>query len=255
MDLPRVSIFNCVSHAYEMLRFSSDAIINNAGYNNFDYIVVTWGPTQEVEDYLSELQKVHNNVHVVEYKTNPDVAYVPNLRGMMNRGFEEGFKLNDYCGLTNTDQYFGKDWLLNLVRYANEKDIVSSTHISPWGGINQEKSNFGVPEYSKFDMEGFNKMYAELYDDVLQTQEERGGPWQTCVTMPYLIPKKFWKLAGPWELTLEGKKDSPDVRFFQRCSDAGAHFTMSRSSIVYHHDSVERKSGKRPEEAKNMREE
>jgi len=255
MNLPRVSIFNCVSNAYEMLRFSSDAIINNSGYDSYDYIIITWGPSIEVMEYLNELKTKHSFVHVVGYKTNEAVAYVPNLRGMMNCGFDYGFKLNDYCGLTNTDQYFGKDWLINLVKYANINDIVSSTHISPWGGINQEKGNFGVPEYAKFEMDKFNEMYNELYQDVLQTQEERGGPWNTCVTMPYLIPKKFWITAGPWELTLKEKIDSPDVRFFQRCSDAGAHFTMSRSSIVYHHDSVERKSGTRPVDAKNMTEE
>lgn len=255
MTFPRVSIFNCVSNAYEMLKFSSEAIINNSGYDNYDYIIVTWGPSQEVVEYLNELKTKYDFVHIVEYKTNNAVAYVPNLRGMMNAGFDYGFELNDYCGLTNTDQYFGKNWLINLVKYTNINDIVSSTHISPCGGVNQEKGNFGVPEYTKFKIDKFNEMYNELYQDILQTQEERGGPWNTCVTMPYLIPKRFWQTAGPWELTLKGKTDSPDVRFFQRCSDEGAHFTMSRSSIVYHHDSVERKSGNRPKEAVEMKEE
>lgn len=251
--MERVSIFNCVSSAYEMLRFSTDSIIQNSGYDNYDYIVVTWGPTQEVSDYLYELKKRYNFVHIIEYKTNKDITYVPNLRGMMNLGFDYGFKLNNYCGLTNTDMYFGKDWLINLVKYANETDIVNSTIICPIEGANIETHNLGIPEYGKFNMKKFNLLYEKLYKDKLETEEERGG-WKSTNTMPYLIPKKFWEKAGPWELTL-GKGDSPDVRFFQRCKKAGAHFTMSRSSIVYHHEAVERRSGNRPDDAKYMSEE
>lgn len=249
----RVSIFNCVSSAYEMLRFSSDAIIINSGYDNFDYIVVTWSPTKEVSDYLEDLKSKYNFVHIVEYKTNPDIPYVPNLRGMMNRGFDYGFELNNYCGLVNTDMYFGQNWLINLVKYANENDIVNSAHISPIVGPNIDTANFGIPEYDKFDIVGFNNMFAKIYEDRLVHEEERGG-WKATNTMPYLIPKKYWEIAGPWEL-IHKAGDTPDARFFERCSRAGAHFTMSRSSIVYHHEAVERRSGNRPIDAKNMREE
>jgi hypothetical protein len=252
--MDRVSIFNCVSTAYEMLRFSSDAIINNAGYDNFDYIIVTWGPTPEVSEYLNNLKDKYNFVHVINYKTNHSVPYVPNLRGMMNLGFEYGFSLNNYCGLTNTDQYFGKDWLINLVKYANENDIVNSTILCPLDGLAMIVADCGVPEYGKFNLDKFNAIYDKIFEDRVQTQEERGGHWNTTCTMPYLIPKRFWKLAGPWELRVTGP-DAPDVKFFERCSRAGAHFTMSRSSITYHHHAVERSSGNRPEDAKNMAQE
>jgi len=251
--MERVSIFNCVSSAYEMLKFSTDSIIQNSGYDNYDYIVVTWGPTPEVSEYLEELKNKHDFVHIIEYETNKDIPFVPNLRGMMNKGFDYGFTLNDYCGLVNTDQYFGKDWLINLVKYANENDIVNSTHITPIKGPHVVTADLGIPEYGKFNIDEFNRLYDELYEDKLETEEERGG-WLATNTMPYLIPKHFWDKAGPWELML-GKNSSPDRRFFQRCKDAGAHFTMSRSSIVYHHEAVERRCGSRPEDAKNMTEE
>jgi len=249
----RVSIFNCVSNAYEMLRFSSDAIIKNSGYNNYDYIIVTWGPSQEVVRFLDELKERYDFVHVIEYKTNKSVAFVPNLRGMMNYGFNYGFTLNNYTGLVNTDQYFGKNWLINLVKYANNNEIVNSTHITPIQGPHVITANLGVPEYGKFNMLKFNEMYEDLYEDRLESEEERGG-WIATNTMPYLIPKRFWVKAGPWELLL-GKDSSPDRRFFKRCHDADAHFTMSRSSIVYHHEAVERRSNQRPNDAKDMNEE
>jgi hypothetical protein len=249
--MERVSIFNCVSTALEMLRFSTDAIYENAGTDNFDYIIVTWLPSKEVTDYLNDL-KTRKPVHIVEYQTNPSVGYVPNLRGMMNTGFDYGFKLNNYCGLTNTDQYFGKNWLINLMKYANENDIVNSVSIGPINiGPHIIVSNLGIPEYKKFNMAEFNRIYEREYRDVLETEEQRGG-WVATNTMPYVIPKKFWEKCGPWDLTIT--VDTPDRLFFKRCHDAGARFTMSRGSIVYHYEAVER-TGKRPQGAEQMRNE
>jgi hypothetical protein len=101
-------------------------------------------------------------------------------------------------------------------------------------------------------MTKFNEMYDELYEDKLLTEEERGGRVATN-TMPYLFHRKYWYACGPWELEL-GKESSPDVRFFERCHKYGAKFTMSRSSICYHYEAVERR-GKRPEGAEEMKEE
>lgn len=247
--MERVSIFNCVSTALEMLKFSTDSIYDNAGTDNFDYIVVTWLPSQEVIDYLEDL-KTKKPVYVIEHKTIETVGFVPNLRGMMNDGFNYGFKLNNYCGLVNTDQYFGKKWLINLMKHANENNIVNSIHIHPRNiGKHVVQANFGIPEYGKFNMAGFDKLYEKLYTpDRLETEQQRGG-WKNTNTMPYLIPKKYWELAGPWELTLEN--GTPDRNFFQRCHDNGARFTMSMDSIVYHYEAVER-SGKRPKGAEHM---
>jgi len=261
----RVSVHNCVSTAYEMLRFSSDAILANAGTEDFDYVIVHWLASPKVRDYLEDLKAKHENVTLVEYKTNNDVGYVPNIRGMMNTGFDKGFELNDYCGLVNTDQYFGKDWLVNLAKHATPNTIVNSVHISPIVGTHVVRANLGIPEYGRFNMAGFNEIYDRVYKDVLETEEQRGG-WISCSTMPYLIPKRLWEIAGPWELepVMTGKAyrtptvplgtehKFPDRRFFQRCKDAGAMFTMSHSSITYHHEGVER-TGKRPPGAEHLR--
>lgn len=261
----RVSVHNCVSTAYEMLRFSTDSILANAGTDDFDYVVVHWLASPRVMDYLKKLEADHDNVHLVEYKTNNNVGYVPNIRGMMNAGFDKGFELNDYCGLVNTDQYFGKDWLKNLVKYATPDTIVNATHISPIRGPHVISANLGIPEYGRFNLQGFENIYARHFDDRCETEHERGG-WIACSTMPYLIPKKYWEIAGPWELEpvmtgrvyrspsvpLGTQHKFPDRRFFQRCKDAGATFTMSHSSIVYHHEGVER-TGKRPKGAEHLK--
>lgn len=255
--LPRVSIFNCVSTAIKMLKFSTKSIFENAGYDNFDYIVITWLASGEVQDYLEELREAYpDRVRVVSYETNRDVGYVPNLRGMMNLGFETGYTLNSYVSLVNTDMYFGRDWLINLVKYAKPDEIVNSVHITPIRGKHVVTANLGIPEEETFNMAGFDKIYNEVFEDRLETENERGG-WVNTNTCPYLIHRKFWEIAGPWELLL-GKSwkghATPDRRFFQRCKDAGALFTMSHSSIVYHHEAVERGRG-RPPGAEGMRNE
>lgn len=250
--LKQVAFVQCVSTAFEMLRFSTNSFINNAGYDNFLYIVVKWLASNDVNNYLKWLQKIDNRIIVVEYQTNNDVGFVPNLRGMMNCGFFKAFELCDYAGLVNTDQYFGQDWLKYLVKYANENDIVNSQHITPIKGNHVITANLGIPEYGKFNMEQFNYIYSSIFKDELQTEDQRGG-WLNTNTMPYIFHKKFWDKAGPWELT--GISNStPDRRFFQRCKDAGAYFTMSMGSIVYHHEAVERR-GKRPVGAEYMVEE
>jgi len=248
----RVSIFNCVSTALEMLKFSSDAILTNAGTKDFDYIIVHWLASDEVMDYLKNLELL-DNVSLLEYKTNESVGYVPNLRGMMNAGFHRGFELNDYCGLVNTDMFFGKDWLINLAKHATPDTIVNSVHITPIRGPHVITANLGIPEYGKFDMASFNTIYDRAFKDEVESEEQRGG-WLATNTMPYLIPRRFWDAAGPWELTLKAGMMPPDRRFFQRCKNAGAEFTMSHGSIVYHHEAVERR-GKRPVGAEHLMEE
>jgi len=240
----KVSIFNCVSTAYEMLRFSTDAILNNAGTEDFDYIVVSWCATDEVLKYL----RSHPRIIHIEYQTNNQVGYVPNLRGMMNFGFTEGFRRNEYCGLVNTDMYFGPNWLSNLIKYATPDTIVNSTHITPIVGPHVITANLNIPEYDKFNLSEFNKLYNLHYRDVLEHEDVRGG-WLATNTMPYLIPKHFWEVCGPWELRVT--TDTPDRRFFQRCHEAGAKFTMSRGSIVYHHEAVERR-GTRPKGTEHL---
>lgn len=241
----RVSFFNCVSTALDMLEFSTDSILNNAGYSEFDYIVVTWCPSDEVLEYINS----YSNIIHVSYQTNNTIGYVPNLRAMINSGFDYGFNLNKYCGLLNTDMYAGEDWLLNLIKYISEDTIVNSTHISPIKGKHVITANLGIPTYETFNLDKFNKLYKSLYRDILETEDERGG-WRNTNTMPYIFHKKWWDKCGPWELKIVDR-ETPDRRFFERCHIAGAKFTMSRSSIAYHHEAVERRRA-RPKDAEGM---
>ena len=261
-DHPRVGVVNCVSEAYEMLRFSSDQIIENAGTDNFDYIVVCWNVTDEVNSYVDSLEdkfkETHPRLKVIKvvHETDESIGFVPNLRKMMNEGFSKAFELNDYGGLTNTDQAFHKNWLLNLVKHIAPDRMITSTLIEVCPQTRHYKGDFGLTEYGKFNQEAFTN-YANTIEkpDTLISEEQRHGlfnspGYMNIESLPYLFPKAMWESSGPWELTLEN--GTPDVNFFDRGHLAGFKYFMSADSIAYHIGAVERTS-KQPDFSKEMK--
>ena len=270
----RVSIVNCVSTAVDMMRFSDVSLFSTAGHNEFDYIVVKWLASQEVEEYLAELPSLvrghfpDSKVHIVEHLTNDQIGYVPNLRAMMNKGFQAGFQLNEYCGLTNTDVYHGPGWLSGLVKYVDIDRVISSLHITavplnlmnfPKAGIVNE--DLGIPEPGKFNLDRFQEIYQEQYQDKMllawQAAEMGGrGGFRQVHTMPYLFHRKWWNRTRGWPLTFdwEHKMPPPDETFFSMLESGGCEFALSHASIIYHSEGVERKRT-RPPGAEHLTEE
>jgi len=252
----RISVGNMISLDCEMFRYSTTSLLMNAGVpmESIDYVVVTWKASEEVLWYLDFLKRFCY-VHHLVYTEDESIGYVPNLRAMFNTAFSKCFELNEYACLVNSDIYFGKDWLVNLVKYANENDIVNSLHISPARGRNIVTADLGSVREGEFAKEQFELLYKKLYTDRIQTEKERGG-WRSTNTLPYVFHRKWWELCGPWELEIgKDKSKTPDVRFFQRCHDAGARFVMSLSSIVYHQEAGERKFFKQTKEFGHMEQE
>lgn len=263
----RVSVVNCVSTAETMMRFSDASMFRRPGHEDFDYVIVTWLPSRGIQKYLVTLpQKMQNaglsdsaKVHVLRYETDRSIGFVPNLRAMMNLGFNYGFKLNEYCGLVNTDCYFGPNWLGGLVEHAASDVVINSLHITaatpprPVRGIITE--NLEVPEPGKFKSQRFVQLYDQNYKEnvIFADEIEDSVGYRECATMPYLFHRRYWESCGPWELEcVDGQP--PDVRFFDRIHKAGARYAMTDSSIVYHHEAVERR-GKRPRGAEGLSEE
>lgn len=242
----RVSVVNFCSNALEMLKFSTQELILHAGTDDFDYIVVTWNPSQEVQAWLdaSKIKQVH-------YKHDPNISYVPNIRRMMNSGFDAAYAVNDYSCIINSDMAFGRDWLLNLARRATENVIPNSLHISPIKGPGVVTANFGIPEYGKFDAVKFQEMHDQLYSDKFETVQDRGG-WQATQTFPYVMHRKWWKECGPWGLEVEHRRPAPDRQFFERVYKARATYIYCHDSICYHHEAVERRGNQRPVGCENM---
>jgi hypothetical protein len=243
--MERVAIFNCVSTALGMLKFSSESLIQNAGTTEFDYYIVTWRPSDEVLQYtLFLIDKYPHIVRHVRHEEIPGIAYVPQLRAMMNTGFQacidDGMTKHKWIGMVNTDMYFGKDWLINLTKHLKygTNIIVNSLHMTRTPHPQHITVDLGVTEAGKFKHDEFNKLYDQHYKEDF-VEAEKDGDWRAINTMPYLFHKKYWRVAGPWELN-QGSPDTPDVRFFERCHAAGARFIKAHDSIVYHMEAAER---------------
>lgn len=244
----RPAIINFCSTAIDMLRFSTKMIFENAGTEDFDYFVVTWLPTPDVNSWLTTAPYPINQVL---HGTQPGLAYVPQLRAMMNRGFDIGYAASDWVALVNTDMAFGRNWLSNLMRRAISPEVIpNSLHITPVDGTNTIKRDLGVPTAERFNLQGFWKLHDALYQDKVQTQDEMPHGWEDCATFPYLLHHRWWKEYGPWAHEFDGI-EAPDRRFFRRCAHAGAKFVLVHDSIVYHHEAVERR-GARPPGAEGM---
>jgi len=262
-NLPRVGIVNCVSQALEMLRFSSEQLIENAGTDDFDYIIVCWHATPAVDAYIARLQEKYTKTHPrlrvirVEHKENSRIGFVPNLRAMINEGLVESFKRNLYAGLVNTDQAFYKNWLVNLVKYCSPKTIVSAVAVAPNIIPPHHRAEFGVTEYDKFDLEGFFRFCERisrpgviLTEEVIRGQESMD--FNNLIGLPYLHSRELWEKAGPWEVRIT--TGTPDRNFFKRAHKKGFNFALSLDSIAYHMGGAERRAEKRtpPEFAKHM---
>lgn len=254
----RVSIHNCVSNALDMLQLSSETLIENAGTDNFDYIVVTWNSNQDVLCYLNNLKKKYEprgiGVHISTYQTNPRIGFIPNLRAMINQGFEEGFRLNEYAGLVNTDQAFAPGWLEQLIIFMGEDRVISSITVDAgvfYGGIGPIRTrNFGRPTKSEFQYQSFVD-YAKRI-----SKPNKVSRCNRLITgFPYLFHRKWWNKCGPWELHQIPGFASPDVRFFTKLFALGVRNLWANGSVCYHWGAAERLEYSRHSEAKQMPEE
>lgn len=271
----RVSVVNNVSTAADMMRFSDASLIGNAGYYDWDYVIVVWKPSLAIEGYLHELKEMckqcdgYPKIHVIEHHTNSNIGFVPNLRSAMNDGFEYGFHLNEYLLQINTDCYFGKNWLRGLVNHASPERVVNGLVITPMpleyptmrGFITD---NLGVPEQGKFNDKRFWEIHDQHYKDNIIFADDLNAPggFRQVHMMPYLHHRDMWKQCGPWDLELNWPNTphtpethmAPDMRFAVRMKNAGARFCMTDSCITYHHEKVER-TRSRPHGTEHLKEE
>jgi len=235
-----VSVFNCVSNALDMLKFSSENLLGTAGHP-LDYIVVHWNSGHEVLCYLQYLQDQHaypksgSKIHLVPYTTDDTIGFVPNLRKMINHGFDEGFKLNDYCGLVNTDQAFAPGWLANMVPHLDpDKLIIARMVESGRMPSSHETHDFGDTTHEAFKLEDFVR-WAGDNGKSTTTAISRG------IGMPYFLHSRQWDRHGPWDCiaSTEGT-GAPDQRFFWSMRDAGVPWIRVENAITYHVGAVER---------------
>lgn len=234
-----VTVFNICSTALDMLKFSTEMAIENAGTDEIYYLIVLWNPTTEVLDYLGELsEKYVDKIGCTIYKTDKSLSFIENLRNCFNLGFEDGFKVNDYvCGI-NTDMAFYENWLINLVKYADKDSIINCRQIEPNPTIHHELGNFGNTVVDEFRNDDWKMFCSRIYEDKLISEEEWkeriGNKGARSDATPHLIHKSVWKMVGPWQV-----KMLADVTWFDRAKLLGIKNMTSLGSIVYHRGAIE----------------
>jgi len=235
----KVSVFNICTDALDMLKFSTYYATENA-YNEFDYILILWNPSEEVKCWATSNAKVlathygdeknpilKDEMHIYYYETKKDLDFIQNLRNCFNLGFEKSFEFNDYAAGINTDMCFYMGWLANLTKYAAKDSLINCRQIEP--GVYptlHETLNCGRPTEEEFEIDKFYDYCSQLYSDKLITEKE----WKKRAdATPHLMHKKIWEEFGPWD-----PKRLADVEFFNRCKEGGIKNMKSLGSLVYH---------------------
>ena len=234
-----VGVHNCVSNALEMLEFSSESLVKNAEHP-FDYVLISWNSKPAVLDWIAQFAErvklLHKHVtfHHYKYETNPKVGFVPNLRAMINKGFDRCFDLGcDYAGLVNTDQAFGPYWLQRMVPHLDPKRMVISRMIEAGRmPTKHEAIDFGDTKPGRFNSARWMEWCQQNAKST--TEVIKGG-----IGMPYLLHKDVWSTYGPWELIVKPGA-APDQKFFYAMRDAGIEWLRVNDALSYHVGAVER---------------
>jgi len=247
MGLIRPAVVTCCSTRLDLLSACVTSMIGNESLQvglDWNLVVVTWVPSPEVEEWVRVRSDTLTHVR---YETNSSVGYVPNLRGMINLGFETCYALSDWAVLVNTDVVFGPDWLRELVQLSGDPDvIVNAQHVTRIAGTHTIMEDLGEPLPATFNQRAWDLLLRKYRrPGEYRTEEELGG-WFAAATMPYVLHRKWWDRCGPWDLVIGGHSEAPDRRFFQQCHEAGAKFVLSLGSVVYHYEALERKGARPP---------
>jgi len=233
----KISVFNIVSQAVDLLDFSTKYAMLNAGMP-FNYVLILWNPSKEVLDWIENKNyEKYSNINIdfyhFFYYTNEGLNFIQNLRNCFNKGFEECFKLTEYaCGI-NTDMMFYSNWLINLYKYRDKNSIINCRQIEPKPTEHHEVMDFGMAG-EDFPVEEYLEFCSQIYEDKVITEEEWQGPWADAT--PHLMHKSVWEKYGPWRVKIVA-----DIDFFRRATGDGIKNMKSLGSIVYHAGAQETK--------------
>lgn len=205
-----------------------------------EFFFVANDPTIGLLNHLIEC----NYPHVVnwnkQYSDDEMFAYgygVPEYISRVYRGYNEGVRKakGDYVVLINSDNYFSKDWLENLLKYSDRTRVISSTlvermhplfNIFP-GAVHGE---FGC------SVKGFDEgAFLAFAEKIRKTGLKSGGAY-----MPTLFHKDVIIEAGLFpsgNIAGSNFKDVArygDEAFFDILASLGVHHYTSLDSIVYH---------------------
>ena len=205
-----------------------------------EFFFVANDPTNEL---LKHLKKKHypfilNNNKIINDNELFSMGYAkPEYIRRVYMGYNAGIKhaKGDKIVLLNSDNFFSKDWLENLLKYLSYNRIICSTLVEPghevFGVFPQAKcANFGNT------IENFkNDSFQTYANKIRKTGLKTNGAYMPCI-----MYKDVAILAGLYpEGNLAGNnvndvKYYGDMYFYQKLSSFNIKHYTSKDSIVYH---------------------
>lgn len=229
-DKPKVVLYCQVGKAIDMLDFSLNQAINNAGLpqKDFDIVMLCWRTSPEVYEYLQE-----KKLKYVDMEYDADKDFLWNLYKGWNLGYEIGFKHAKFVCPIATDHAFYADWLKNLLRYAKPNRIVNCKLIEPGTLPTLHTAiNLGITLPKTFKQKEFEKICQGIYQDTLITNDKNYG--HRLDAMPFICPVDVWQRFGPMAPILLKDGLTGDTDFFNRCKEGGVEITKALNAISYH---------------------
>lgn len=205
-----------------------------------EFFFVANDPTKELVRHLKKKKYpfIINNNEIISDNELFNKGYSkPEYIRRVYMGYNAGIKhaKGDKVVLLNSDNFFSKDWLENLLKYLSYDSIICSTLVEPGHNI------FGVFPQAKYadfgnTIEGFCDNDFQTYANFIK----KTGLKTNGAYMPCLMYKDIAIMAGLYpEGNIAGKnvnetKFFGDMYFYQKLSAFNIKQYTSKDSIVYH---------------------
>lgn len=217
-----------------------------------EFFFVANDPTDEVVEYLVD-RKIPHYINLNKHLSDEELYSLgygaPEYMRRVYQGYNFGIlkARGQRIVLINSDNFFSKDWLENLLKYSDYKKVVSSSLIEPG------HKNFGVFPYA------IEKDFGRTLDDFKENKfhdyvekNSMSGISSGGAYMPCLLYRDIAIMAGLYpEGNIAGKnfndiKRYGDEYFFDRLKLFGVEHITSKDSLVYHLKEGEKSSNVKP---------
>lgn len=205
-----------------------------------EFFFIANDPTEEAMEYL-ESKNIPHFVNMNEPLSNEKLFSMgvgaPEYMRRVYQGYNLGIlkAKGQKVVLINSDNFFSRDWLENLLKYSDYQKVVCSTLVEPGQG------KIGVFPYA------IEKDFGRTLDDFKEAEFEefaeknsKTGYTTGGAYMPCLLYKDIAVLAGLYpEGNLAGKSFDEvsrfgDEYFYDRLKEFGVEHITAKDSIVYH---------------------
>lgn len=248
-NAPQTKNFKCVltcqiGSSLDLAKFAIASAIENSGmvfHVDYEICFICWRTSDEVYEWLAE-----NNYWNIEIKDElEEKGFLHQLYSGWRVGYEVAYKYSDYHVPIATDHYFFPNWLSELFKWAHPQKLISCTLIEPGPQTLHPMANLGMTLPGEFNYELAERVYNELYCDMLVEDKyhgrydlDHGIDSDKNVrqdAMPFLAPKWIWENVAEMGHGLNSLGVTSDSAWFDDVRSSGkAKCYRSCGSISYH---------------------